>query len=81
VAKLLGIPSIYTNDNEHAMGNKPAFIFASSILIPENLAIEKSIDLDFLCLAASEAFDPCHTPGDPIRHSDDELWSILLDIS
>ena len=41
VAKLLGIPSIYTNDNEHAMGNKPAFIFASKILIPENLAIEK----------------------------------------
>lgn len=41
VAKLLGIPSIYTNDNEHAMGNKPAFIFASTILIPENLAIEK----------------------------------------
>ena len=41
VAKLLGIPSIYTNDNEHAMGNKPAFIFANKILIPENLAIEK----------------------------------------
>jgi predicted glycosyltransferase len=41
VAKLLGIPSIYTNDNEHAMGNKPAFIFASKILIPENLAIDK----------------------------------------
>jgi predicted glycosyltransferase len=41
VAKLLGIPSIYTNDNEHAMGNKPAFICASKILIPENLAIEK----------------------------------------
>jgi len=41
VAKLLGIPSIYTNDNEHAMGNKPAFICASKILIPENLAVEK----------------------------------------
>lgn len=41
VAKLLGVPSIYTNDNEHAMGNKPAFICASKILIPENLAVEK----------------------------------------
>ncbi len=41
VAKLLGIPSIYTNDNEHALGNKPSFYFASKILIPENLSIEK----------------------------------------
>ena len=41
VAKLLGVASIYTNDNEHAMGNKPAFICASRILIPENLAVEK----------------------------------------
>lgn len=40
-AWLLGVPSIYTNDNEHAMGNKPSFIFASRILIPENLAIDK----------------------------------------
>ncbi len=41
VAKLLGIPAIYTNDNEHAMGNRPAFLFADTILIPENLVIEK----------------------------------------
>ncbi len=41
VAKLIGVPSIYTNDNEHAMGNKPAFICATKILIPENLAVEK----------------------------------------
>lgn len=41
VARLLGIPSIYTNDNEHAMGNKPAFICASTILIPENLPVER----------------------------------------
>jgi uncharacterized protein len=41
VAKLIGVPSIYTNDNEHAMGNKPAFICASRILIPENLAVDK----------------------------------------
>ena len=39
VAKLLGIPSIYTNDNEHAMGNKAGFYFASLVMIPENLPI------------------------------------------
>lgn len=41
VAKLLGIPSIYTNDNEHALGNVPCFLFASLVLIPENLPVEK----------------------------------------
>ncbi len=41
VAKLLGIPSIYTNDNEHAMGNKPSFLCATTILIPENLSVDK----------------------------------------
>jgi predicted glycosyltransferase len=41
VAKLLGIPAIYTNDNEHAMGNKPSFLFATTILIPENLSVDK----------------------------------------
>jgi len=41
VAKLLRIPSIYTNDNEHALGNIPAFYFATKILIPENLSISK----------------------------------------
>ena len=40
-AKLLGIPSIYTNDNEHAMGNIPSFLFATKVLIPENLSIKK----------------------------------------
>lgn len=39
VARILGIPSIYTNDNEHALGNLPSFFFASRILIPENIAI------------------------------------------
>lgn len=34
-AQLLGIPSIYTNDNEHALGNLPSFLFASKILLPE----------------------------------------------
>jgi len=41
VARMLGIPSIYTNDNEHALGNLPAFYFATKILIPENLGINK----------------------------------------
>ncbi len=40
VARLMGIPSVYTNDNEHAMGNKPAFFCATQILIPENLPIK-----------------------------------------
>ncbi len=37
VARILGIPSIYMNDNEHAEGNRLAFIFASKILVPEFL--------------------------------------------
>lgn len=40
-ARLLGIPSIYMNDNEHAMGNIPSFVFASKILIPEFLDRKK----------------------------------------
>lgn len=40
VAKLLNIPSIYTNDNEHALGNLPCFYCATRILIPENLPIK-----------------------------------------
>lgn len=45
VAKLLGIPSIYTNDNEHALGNVPSFLFATKIFIPENLSIRKVVKL------------------------------------
>ncbi|MGC3947772.1 MAG: DUF354 domain-containing protein [Chryseolinea sp.] len=41
VARLLGIPSIYTNDNEHALGNVPSFIFATKILLPEYLTASK----------------------------------------
>ncbi len=41
VAMFLGIPSIYTNDNEHALGNKPSFFCATKILIPENLSIKQ----------------------------------------
>jgi uncharacterized protein len=36
-AWLVRIPFIYMNDNEHAMGNIPSFVFASKILIPEFL--------------------------------------------
>ena len=32
---LAKIPTIYTNDNEHAAGNKISFLFAKKILVPE----------------------------------------------
>lgn len=35
VARLLGVRSLYLNDNEHALGNVPAFAFASKIMVPE----------------------------------------------
>lgn len=41
-AWLLRIPVIYMNDNEHAMGNIPAFVFASKVLIPEFLDKKKA---------------------------------------
>jgi predicted glycosyltransferase len=41
-ARLLRVPVIYMNDNEHAMGNIPSFIFASKILIPEFLDPKKA---------------------------------------
>ena len=37
VARLLGIRTIYMNDNEHAEGNRIAFLFAHRILVPEFL--------------------------------------------
>ena len=40
-ARLLGIPSIYMNDNEYAMGNIPSFICATKVLVPEFLNIKK----------------------------------------
>lgn len=43
VARFLKIPSIYTNDNEHALGNVPSFFFANRIFLPENIAISKAI--------------------------------------
>ena len=42
VAKILRIPSLYTNDNEHALGNIPGFIFASKIILPENYPLQKA---------------------------------------
>lgn len=39
-AKLLGVRSIYMNDNEHAMGNIPSFMFATRIMVPEFLSPE-----------------------------------------
>lgn len=49
VARLLNTYSIYTNDNEHAKGNLPAFICADKILIPEFLD-KKSIKSVFFSL-------------------------------
>ena len=43
VATLLGVKSIYTNDNEHAVGNVPAFLFANTILLPQNFRIDNQI--------------------------------------
>ena len=34
VARLLGIPCLYTNDNEHAKGNLAGFLFARRVLLP-----------------------------------------------
>lgn len=41
VARLLGVRSIYMNDNEYALGNVPSFMFASTVLVPEFLREEK----------------------------------------
>jgi hypothetical protein len=45
VAFLLSVPSIYTNDNEHAMGNIPAFLFATNIFIPESMKFTPLLNL------------------------------------
>ena len=41
VARILNVPCIYLNDNEHAIGNIPAFICATKIMIPEYLNPKK----------------------------------------
>lgn len=57
VAQLLGVRSIYMNDNEYAMGNIPAFMCASRIMVPEFLADEK---LRRQCASAHKVV---HYPG------------------
>lgn len=42
VCKLLGIPSVYLNDNEHAKGNYLAFKYATLNILPEFLKEEAS---------------------------------------
>ena len=41
VSTLLSIPSIYTNDNEHAWGNKISVFFATKVLLPEFVSKSK----------------------------------------
>lgn len=40
VARLMGIRSVYLNDNEHAVGNVPAFACADNIMVPEFLSAD-----------------------------------------
>jgi len=40
VARLLGIPCLYTNDNEHAIGNLFGFLFAKKVILPIALSDE-----------------------------------------
>ena len=35
------VPTIYTNDNEHALGNKVSFLFAKHIFVPEFIPVKK----------------------------------------
>jgi uncharacterized protein len=42
-SRFLKIPSIYTNDNEHALGNVPSFLFANKIFLPSELSIKKAL--------------------------------------
>ncbi|WP_312434471.1 DUF354 domain-containing protein [Janthinobacterium sp.] len=41
VARLRGFPSIYLNDNEHAIGNIPSFACATKIMVPEFMTDQK----------------------------------------
>lgn len=47
VSKLIGIPSIYLNDNEHAKGNYLAFNFSSLNLLPDSLK-KKAYELGWI---------------------------------
>ena len=39
------VPTIYTNDNEHALGNKVSFMMAKHIFIPEFIPVENVTNL------------------------------------
>lgn len=41
VARIQGWPSIYLNDNEHAMGNIPSFACSTKIMVPEFMSDAK----------------------------------------
>jgi len=41
VARLIGVRSIYMNDNEHALGNVPAFLMANTVMVPEFLDLRR----------------------------------------
>ncbi|MDJ0928068.1 MAG: DUF354 domain-containing protein [Gammaproteobacteria bacterium] len=43
VSRLLRVPCIYLNDNEHARGNVVSFLFATRILVPEFLDVRKVV--------------------------------------
>jgi predicted glycosyltransferase len=43
VARCIGARSLYLNDNEHALGNVPAFAFANRIMVPEFLTMENLV--------------------------------------
>ena len=44
VARFLGIPSLYTNDNEHAKGNFFGFMFAKRVILPVALENEDFVN-------------------------------------
>ena len=46
VSKLLKIPCIYLNDNEHAKGNYLALLFSDRVLVPEFMNISKMAPLN-----------------------------------
>jgi uncharacterized protein len=43
VARILGVPCLYTNDNEHAKGNLFGFLFATKVVLPITLKHEKFV--------------------------------------
>lgn len=72
VAKLLGIPSLYLNDNEHAKGNHIALRYADKIMIPEFL------DKNKLSTSKIRKDKIQHYPG--VKEGV-YLWSLSTDLS